>query len=282
MLKNMGGKMLKKIKEIFYNRNIWICLTFLLCIICIWCISFKNVVEVSSNQVEETKTYAWGFVRAKNNEQPSFTKQYVDVLDKYGGIYVGNSEEQVIYLTFDEGYENGYTSQILDVLKQNNVPAAFFVTGDYVKRNEDLVKRMIEEGHIVGNHSMNHPSFGLLKNEMKIKDEILSLEHLVMEKYNYKMTYFRPPKGEYSAFSMKCIENLGYITVLWSFAYDDWDVNKQGREDYAMKLITNNYHNGSIMLLHAVSKDNANILQKVIFDAREKGYEFKSLDQFKR
>ena len=274
--------MIKKIKEIFSNRNIWICLGFLSCIICIWAVSFKNAVEVTSSQVGETKTYAWGFVRAKNNEQPSFAKEYTDVLNEYSGIYVGNLDEKVIYLTFDEGYENGYTGQILDVLKENNVPAAFFVTGDYVKRNEDLVKRMIDEGHIVGNHSMNHPSFGTLKNEMKIKDEILSLEELVMEKFNYKMTYFRPPKGEYSVFSMRCIENLGYTTVLWSFAYDDWDVNKQGREDYAMKLITNNYHNGSIMLLHAVSKDNANILQKVISDAREKGYEFKSLEEFKR
>ena len=266
--------------RILKNRNIWICIFFLIGIIYIWSISFKNIAVTTNASVNDNKVYAWGLVRAKNNEQPDFTKEYTDVLDNNEGIYVGNNEEKNIYLTFDEGYENGYTSQILDVLKKQNVPAAFFVTGDYVKRNEDLVQRMIDDGHIVGNHSMNHPSFATLKSEIKINEEIKELEKLVMEKFNYQMTFFRPPKGEYSVFSMNCIKELGYTTVLWSFAYDDWDVNKQGREEYAKKIITSNFHNGSIMLLHAVSKDNANILEDIIAQAKSEGYIFKSLDEF--
>lgn len=274
--------MFNRIFAILKIRNIWICISFLILIIILWGICFKNATTISSVGVEDNKLYAWGFVRAKNNEQPSFTKSYTDVLDEYNGIYIGNSTDKVIYLTFDEGYENGYTGQILDVLKKENIPAAFFVTGDYVKRNEELVGRMINEGHIVGNHSMNHPSFPTLKSEIKIKEELVSLDNLVMDKFGYKMVYFRPPKGEYSSFAMKNICELGYTTVLWSFAYDDWDVKKQNREEYAKKIITNNFHNGSIMLLHAVSKDNANILESIICEAKTQGYEFKSLNDFKR
>ncbi len=264
------------------NGSIWICIAFLVIIIFIWGVSFKNAAVMTSGSIEDNKTYAWGFVRAKNNEQPTFTKEYTDVLDANNGIYIGNNQEKFLYLTFDEGYENGYTAQILDVLKQKNVPATFFITGDYIKRNEDLVKRMIEEGHIVGNHSMNHPSFPTLKSEVKIKEELKSLEEILMEKFQYQMTYFRPPKGEYSKFSLQCINNMGYTTVLWSFAYDDWDVKKQNREDYAKKIITSNFHNGSIILLHAVSKDNANVLDYVITQAIELGYQFKSLNEFKK
>lgn len=268
--------------NVFKEKNLWVCVIFLIIIICIWSFSFNNASITTSTTIEDNKVYAWGFVRAKNNEQPAFTKSYTDVLDKYNGIYIGNNNDKILYLTFDEGYENGYTSQILDVLKQKNVPAAFFITGDYIKRNEELVKRMIEEGHIVGNHSMNHPSFPTLKTESKIQEELKSLEEILLEKFNYTMTYFRPPKGEYNSFSMKCINNLGYTTVLWSFAYDDWDVKKQNREAYAKKIITQNFHNGSIILLHAVSKDNANILDYVIDSAINEGYTFKSLDEFQK
>ena len=264
------------------NRNIWICLFFLIGIIAVWGMCFKHMSVETLASAEKNQMCAWGLVRTKENKQPSFSSQHTDILDKYNGIYVGNESEKFIYLTFDEGYENGYTHPILDVLKKMNIPAAFFITGDYIKRNEELVKRMIDEGHIVGNHTMNHPSVATLKNEIAIKEELLSLEKIVMDKFGYKMTYFRPPKGEYNEYSMKCISELGYTTVLWSFAYDDWDVNKQDREEYGKKLITNNFHNGSIMLLHAVSKDNANILEDIIIDAQEKGYVFKSLNEFKK
>lgn len=220
-----------------------------------------EMVEVSSSNLSN-KTNAWGFVRKKDNIQPEFAAQYTKVLDAYEGIYVGNKEEKNIYLTFDEGYENGYTDDILDTLKEKEVTAVFFVTMPYVKQNADLVKRMIDEGHIVGNHTVNHPSMPEVTNDEKLKKEIMDLHDYVKENFNYEMTFLRPPKGEYSERTVKISLDLGYKTVLWSSAYDDWDVNKQGRLDYARKMILNNLHNGCVMLLHAVSKDNTELLRR--------------------
>ena len=195
---------------------------------------------------------------------------------------MGNNQNKYLYLTFDEGYENGYTDKILDVLKENQVKAAFFITGDYLKTSPQIVKRIIAEGHILGNHTQTHPSLPKLANETKIQNELKNLEEKIYSEYGYKMKYFRPPMGEYSQFSLKCISGLGYTTVMWSFAYDDWNVNKQKGIEYAKDMIISNLHPGSIMLLHAVSKDNANVLDYVIKEARNQGYEFKSLDEFKK
>lgn len=174
----------------------------------------------------------------------------------------------------------GYTPQILDTLKSNNVKAAFFITGHYLNTQSDLVKRMIDEGHIVGNHTVNHPSMPDLTND-KLKEEITKLHMAVFEKFNYEMKYLRPPKGEFSQRTLELTKSLGYTTVMWSFAYDDWDENKQGREEYAKTKILSNTHNGAVILLHANSKDNANILDEVIKEIQKQGYEFKTLDEFK-
>lgn len=174
----------------------------------------------------------------------------------------------------------GYTPQILDTLKSNNVKAAFFITGHYLNTQSDLVKRMIDEGHIVGNHTVNHPSMPDLTND-KLKEEITKLHMAVFEKFNYEMKYLRPPKGEFSQRTLELTKSLGYTTVMWSFAYDDWDENKQGREEYAKTKIISNTHNGAVILLHANSKDNANILDEVIKEIQKQGYEFKTLDEFK-
>lgn len=226
------------------------------------------------------KTNAWGFVRKKNEVRPEFAAQYTKVLDDYEGIYAGNPDEKVIYLTFDEGYENGYTGAILDTLKAKDCPATFFVTKPYVKQNQDLVKRMIDEGHIVGNHTVNHPSMPEVTNDEKLKSEIIGLHDYVKDLFDYEMEYLRPPKGEYSERTVAISKNLGYKTVLWSSAYDDWDVNKQDRLEYAKGMIVNYVHNGCVMLLHAVSKDNTALLGEIIDELRNKGYEFKSLDEF--
>lgn len=236
-------------------------------------------IEASSASLENTKC-AWGFVRKKDNVQPEFSSKYTNVLDNYEGIYVGNKEEKNIYLTFDEGYENGYTSQILDTLKEKEVTAVFFVTMPYVKQNPDLVRRMIDEGHIVGNHTVNHPSMPEVLDDEKVKKEVMDLHEYVKENFNYEMTYIRPPKGEYSERTVKLCKDIGYTTVLWSSAYDDWDTKKQDRLDYAKKMILNNLHNGCVMLLHAVSKDNTALLPEVIDEVRNQGYTFKSLDEF--
>ena len=239
-----------------------------------------EVVPVSTTELSNT-TYAWGFRRMKDFVRPEFTASYTKVLDDYEGIYAGNSEDKIIYLTFDEGYENGYTGAILDTLKEKEVTAVFFVTMPYVKQNADLVQRMIDEGHIVGNHTVNHPSMPSVTDDEKLEKEILELHNYVKENFGgYEMTYLRPPKGEYSERTVKISKDLGYKTVLWSSAYDDWDVNKQDRLDYARKMILNYVHNGCVMLLHAVSKDNTALLGEAIDSLRASGYEFRSLDEF--
>ena len=239
-----------------------------------------EIIPVSTTELSNT-TYAWGFRRMKDFVRPEFTASYTKVLDDYEGIYAGNSEDKIIYLTFDEGYENGYTGAILDTLKEKEVTAVFFVTMPYVKQNADLVQRMIDEGHIVGNHTVNHPSMPSVTDDEKLEKEILELHNYVKENFGgYEMTYLRPPKGEYSERTVKISKDLGYKTVLWSSAYDDWDVNKQDRLDYARKMILNYVHNGCVMLLHAVSKDNTALLGEAIDSLRASGYEFRSLDEF--
>lgn len=241
-------------------------------------------IEVEETIIETTnldnKTYAWGFRRMKDEVQPEFTASYAKVLKDYDGIYVGNAEEKVVYLTFDEGYENGYTPAILDTLKEKNIQATFFVTQPYVKKNGDLVQRMIDEGHIVGNHTVNHPSMPSVTDDEKLKNEIMELHDYVKENFNYEMSFLRPPKGEYSERTVALSKNLGYTTVLWSQAYDDWDVNNQKGVEYAKKMILNNLHNGAVILLHAVSKDNTEVLGEIIDEIQNRGYEIMPLDEF--
>lgn len=225
---------------------------------------------------------AWGFVRKKDAAQPEIYGPYSKVLNAYDGIYMGNNNNKKIYLTFDEGYENGYTATILDTLKEKNVTAAFFVTMPYVKQNEALIQRMIDEGHIVGNHTVNHPSMPEVTDDTKLEKEVMDLHDYMVEKFDYEMTYLRPPKGEYSERTVKLCKDLGYTHVLWSSAYDDWDVNNQKGNDYAKKMILNYSHNGCVMLLHAVSKDNTEVLGDIIDALREQEYEFYSLDEFER
>lgn len=203
------------------------------------------------------------------------------VLEKNGGICLGNSGKKYIYLTFDEGYEAGYTSQILSILKENQEPATFFITAHYANTQPDLVKQMIEEGHIVGNHTVNHKSMPDLSDE-DVKKEVLNLHNLIYEKFNYEMEYIRPPKGEFSERTLSITNSLGYKTVMWSFAYEDWNEEKQPNEEQAKTKILNNLHNGEIMLLHGNSKTNTNILDAVIKEAKNMGYEFKSLEKFEK
>ena len=221
---------------------------------------------------------AWWFRREKDNK-PSTTNADIEaLLKKYDGMFIEHTDQKVLYLTFDEGYENGYTPKILDILKENKVPAAFFITGSYLKHHEDLVKRMVEEGHIVANHTVTHPSMPGVFDEKKLEEEILGVERAFYEAFQKNMKYLRPPKGEYSERTLAITQNLGYQTVFWSFAYRDWETDKQKGADYAYKNVMGGIHNGAILLLHAVSQDNAEALERIIKDAREKGYEFKSLD----
>jgi len=215
----------------------------------------------------------WGLLRQPDNQLPKADPGAPEILKKYGGKYVGDIDKKAIYLTFDEGYENGYTAKILDTLRDNNVKAAFFVTGPYLKEQQDLVRRMVEEGHTVGNHTIHHPSLPE-KSDSEIEEEVLGLERAFTEKFGAKMQFLRPPKGEYSERSLSITSKLGYCNLFWSFAYDDWHRDKIRGPEYAYKMVMQNLHNGEIMLLHAVSKDNADALDMIIKGTIESGYEF--------
>ena len=226
-----------------------------------------------------TKKIEWGIKRGVDGEQPDLGSKNRELIEKYNGMAMGNRESKTIYVTFDLGYEAGYTSNILDTLKENNVPATFFITAHYVNTASDLVQRMIDEGHIVGNHTVNHKSMPNL-SETELTSELMNLHTAIYEKFNYEMKYMRPPKGEYSEKALSHTTKLGYIPVMWSFAYADWDESAQPSKESAIRKIIDNVHNGEIMLLHATSKTNMEILDTVIKKIKEMGYEFKSLDEF--
>lgn len=209
------------------------------------------------------------------DKRPVSCMQFQQKYGKYDAVFI-QSNTKKIYLTFDEGYENGYTSKILDSLKEKRVSAVFFVTYDYAKRNPDLVQRMIDEGHVVGNHSYTHPSMPTL-SLAKASGEITNLHDYIKDHFNYTMTLFRPPMGEFSERTLALTQSLGYKTVFWSFAYVDWDPKKQVGADKAYQKAVGGLHNGAIYLLHAVSKDNAEILGSFIDEARKEGYEFAKL-----
>jgi len=211
--------------------------------------------------------------------QPDVGATNKQVLEENDGICLGKDTEKTIYLTFDEGYEAGYTESILKTLKENNVKATFFITSHYLNTASELVQTMIEEGHIVGNHTVNHKSMPEITDE-EIEKEIMQLHQAVYEKFNYEMKYIRPPKGEFNERTLKKLQELGYKTVMWSFAYFDWDEKKQPSIEEAKEMIINNFHNGEIMLLQTNSKTNSEVLDAIIKEAKNQGYEFKSLDEF--
>ncbi len=237
--------------------------------------------DMKTNASVSTKKIEWGIKRNDNHEQPDLGSENRKVLEENNGIALGNSESKVIYLTFDEGYEAGYTTQILKILKENDVKATFFLTAHYINTQEELVRQMIDEGHIIGNHTVNHKSMPSLTEE-EIKKEVMDLHQSVYEKFGYEMKYIRPPKGEFSEKTIQVTNSLGYKTVMWSFAYEDWNEEKQPNEENAKEKILNNLHSGEIMLLHGNSKTNTNILDSIIKEAKNMGYEFKSLDDFEQ
>lgn len=244
----------------------------------------ENVKKSTTGNTQTASTTAslsnarrgWGIKRNDNHQQPEMPKAIRDILARYDAYWIGSPGEKVLYLTFDEGYENGYTPKILDILKANNVKAAFFVTGHYVKTQPELVKRMAAEGHIVGNHTMNHPSLPDISDE-EIKKELQPVEELFTKLTGKKMKYLRPPKGEYSERTLAVTRQLGYYNIFWSLALVDW-VPMPGGPQEAYQSVMDNLHNGAVILLHAVSRDNTEALDRILKDARAQGYTFKTLD----
>ncbi|HAE51949.1 MAG: polysaccharide deacetylase family protein [Ruminococcus sp.] len=196
----------------------------------------------------------------------AFNQKYLET-----GAYALTNDSTRIIITFDQGYENGYTSQILDTLKEKNVSAIFFLTGDYAKKEDALVRRMIDEGHTLGNHGMTHASIPEL-SEKGVWEEINSLHEYVLEKYGYEMQYFRCPCGEYSEKALETVRHCGYRTVFWSYAYVDWIADKQPDPAESLKKLTDSAHSGEILLLHSVSSTNAQILGQLIDNLRAKGF----------
>ena len=191
--------------------------------------------------------------------------------------YDTKSTEKVLYLTFDCGWENGCTGKVLDTLREKGVPSAFFCTLDHVKSSPDLIRRMIDEGHIVGNHSVKHPDFAEITRE-RMKEEILGLDEYMKENFGYSSDFFRFPEGSYNESALELVTSLGKASVFWSCAYADWDVNNVKGAQYAFDTVTSRLHPGAIILLHSVSPDNADALGDIIDWARENGYVFKSLN----
>ena len=227
-------------------------------------------------KLDNTKLSWW--IKLNDENKPSTIPDDIrNLIKKYDGVFQGDTTQKAVYLTFDEGYENGYTAAILDTLKENNVKAIFFVTGSYIENSADLVQRMLDEGHQVGNHTINHPSLPDAGYE-ELENELLGLEKKFYEKFNVGFKYMRPPMGEYSERTLAAAQQLGYKTVFWSFAYDDWYTDKIRGADYAYNIVMKNLHNGAVFLLHAVSKDNAEALDRIIKGIREKGYEIKPFD----
>ncbi|MEG0320512.1 MAG: delta-lactam-biosynthetic de-N-acetylase [Niameybacter sp.] len=218
----------------------------------------------------------WWLVRGKEHAVPRVNEDLKFDLSTYDAHYVGDTSSKVLYLTFDEGYEKGYTPHILDVLKEKDVKAIFFVTSPYVAGQPDLIKRMVDEGHLVANHSQHHPSMpSYTCDPVKFANEFKDVEtkyEALIGKPMIKL--FRPPMGHYSEKSLAMTKDLGYKTIFWSFAYSDYNVDKQPSHETAKKMILGNLHNGSIMLLHAISKTNTDVLGDIIDEARHMGYTF--------
>lgn len=234
-------------------------------------------VIVSSLNPAVSDAHGWGFKKDNNHKRPDVGK-YGEMLNKHQAFYADETDEKVLYLTFDNGYEQGYTKQVLDVLEKQDVPATFFVTGHYVKSEPELVKRMSDDGHIIGNHSNTHPDFTKMSKE-KVKEELDTLEKYVAEVSDQKeLTYLRPPRGTFNKDTLSWADEFGYLHVFWSLAFKDWETDQQKGWKYAYDQILSQIHPGAVVLLHTVSEDNAEALDKVITELKKQGYTFKSLD----
>ncbi|WP_422678932.1 delta-lactam-biosynthetic de-N-acetylase [Clostridium tarantellae] len=235
------------------------------------------------NLVEDnTKEFNWYYQLDKNTKTVSPPKE-CPFLTNHKIAFVGNNTKKEIFLTFDEGYEKGYTGKILDILKDNNVPAAFFVTRPYIEDNPDLIKRMESEGHLVCNHSSHHPSMAKITDKNKFEEEFKEVEEEYTRVTGKNMPkFFRPPMGKFSDLSLKYTEDLGYTSVFWSFAYKDWLIDNQPSKEEGKKKILEKAHNGEIMLLHAVSSTNTSILDEVLKELKSTGYTFKSLNDLNK
>lgn len=225
------------------------------------------------------QTGSWG-LSFRQEGAPPVGPANSEQLKAYDAVYLGDPEEKVIYLTFDAGYENGSTAKILDALKKHNAPAAFFLVGNYIGKNADLVRRMVEEGHIVGNHTMHHYDMSKLSEKDAFSRELTELETLFRKTTGKELPkYYRPPQGTYSESNLTMARELGYRTVFWSLAYVDWNNDDQPTAQEAFDKLLPRIHNGAVVLLHSTSQTNGEIIDELLTRWEEMGYSFGSIDE---
>ena len=236
-------------------------------------------VAVSVFHSSAMPTGSWGLSFRQEGTAP-IGSAGVDELRNYRAVYLGDPSEKVIYLTFDAGYENGFTEKILDVLKKHNAPAAFFLVGNYLSTQPDLVRRMVADGHIVGNHTMHHYDMSRLSDRAAFEKELKDLEKLYQETVGQPMPkFYRPPQGIYSRENLSMAAEMGYTTVFWSLAYVDWNNDAQPTKEQAFSKLLPRTHNGAIVLLHSTSATNAEILDELLTRWEAQGYRFASLTE---
>ena len=236
-------------------------------------------VSVSVFASSALSTGSWG-LSFRQEGAPPIGNAGKDQLRQYQAAYIGNTHEKVLYLTFDAGYENGCTAKILDTLKEKQVPAAFFLVGNYIRQSPDLVRRMVAEGHTVGNHTMHHYDMSRLSDKAAFSKELTDLEALYKETVGQELPkFYRPPQGIYSEENLKMAQELGYQTVFWSLAYVDWNNDSQPTREAAFAKLLPRTHNGAVVLLHSTSKTNAEILGELIDKWKAMGYRFGTLEE---
>ena len=234
------------------------------------------LVQFSTESIEAG---AWGLSFRQENTAPVGPASSEE-LQRFNAAYLGNTQEKVIYLTFDAGYENGCTEKILDVLKKHDVPAAFFLVGNYIEKNADLVRRMVAEGHTVGNHTMHHPDMSKIEDKEAFAKELTDLEELYRSITGEELPkYYRPPKGVYSKDNLRYAKELGYKTVFWSLAYVDWNNDSQPSAETAFSKLIPRIHDGAVVLLHSTSQTNAEIMDELLTRWKDMGYRFESIDK---
>ncbi len=247
-------------------------------------ISMVLIVFIFAN-ISGVYAVSWYCNRTNNHTQPVLGKD-LEFVSRYDVFWCDknhgdiDSSEKVIYLTFDAGYENGNVEKIVDVLNKENVKGAFFVLDNFIIKNEALVEKMIDSGHTIANHTFKHKDMTKITSKEAFLKELFLLEKLYKNTFGEEMPkYYRPPEGKFNEDNLKWAKEAGYKTIMWSFAYADWDNEKQPTKEYAYKKIIDNVHNGEVMLLHPTSKTNADILKDVIVELKNQGFRFGTLDE---
>ena len=256
------------------------CAVLLLLTMLLWPMSRQSSsLPAAGDAAVAVSTDNWGLSFPTEGQSP-VGNATVEELAQYNAYYLGDASQKVIYLTFDCGYETGYTASILDTLKKHNAPAAFFVVGNMIESAPDLIRRMVAEGHIVGNHTYHHPDMSSISDQAAFQKELESLEALFQETTGQTMSkYYRPPQGKYNVENLRQAKALGYKTILWSLAYVDWYVDDQPTPEQAYSKLLPRIHDGAIVLLHSTSRTNAEILDELLTKWEEMGFSFASLDQ---